>query len=266
MKSKRSVLSQTKEQSLMKGGLSMFRYVMMFVVLMAAVLLIGCVPEDRHIVVDGSGAVVTQERPLSGFDRVQASQCFQVDIRQGEEFSVVVRIDEELVEYLDVVKRGDTLSIGLKPDYSYTFQDATMQAEVTMPELARLDLSGASRATITGFESEKALEVELSGSSSLRGTIRAGDTTFDVSGSSRVSLTGSARDLAVRASGSSAVNLSDFPSADVSVQSSGASEVRVDVSGRLQVKASGASEISYHGDPTLTRVETSGSSSLSQEG
>jgi hypothetical protein len=108
--------------------------------------------------------------------------------------------------------------------------------------------------------------VELSGSSSLRGTIRAGDTTFDVSGSSRVSLTGSARDLAVRASGSSAVNLSDFPAADASVQSSGASEVRVDVSGRLQVKASGASEISYHGDPTLTRVETSGSSSLSQEG
>jgi hypothetical protein len=266
MKSRGSVLEQVVQECFVKGGLSMSRYVMMFIVFLGAVLMIGCVPEDQQVVVSGSGAVVTQERALSGFDRVQAGQSFQVDIRQGEKFGVVVHIDEELVEYLEVTKRGDTLRISLRPDYSYQTGNATMQAEVTMPELTGLDLSGASRATVTGFESGKALGVELSGSSSLRGTIRAGDTTVDVSGSSQVTLDGSARDLTVRASGSSAVNLSDFPAADASVQSSGASEVRVSVNGRLQVNASGASQVSYHGDPTLTRVETSGSSSLSQEG
>jgi hypothetical protein len=244
----------------------MFRYVMMFVVFSAAVLLIGCVPGHQQIVVGSSGAVVTQEKPFTGFDRLQVSQAFLVDIRQGEAFRVVVHIDEELVEYLEVVQRGDTLRIGLHPDHSYRTNNATLQAEVTMPELTGLDLSGASQATLTGFESGKALAVEMSGSSSLHGTVRAGDTTLDVSGSSKVTLTGSARDLTVQASGSSMVNLADFPAADASIQSSGASEVSVRVSGRLQVDASGASQVSYRGDPTLTRVETSGSSFLSPEG
>jgi hypothetical protein len=243
----------------------MFRYVMMFVVFVAAVLLIGCVPDNQQVVVSGLGAVVTQEKPLSGFDRVQVSQAFQVDIRQGEAFRVVIHIDEELVKYLEVIQQGDTLRIGLKPDFSYRTDHATMQAEVTMPELTGLDLSGASRATLAGFESGKPLGAELSGSSSLRGAVRAGDTTLDVSGSSKVTLTGSTKDLTVQASGSSVVNLSDFPAADAWVQSSGASEVRVDVSGRLQVNASGASQVSCHGDPTLTRMETSGSSSLEQD-
>jgi hypothetical protein len=158
----------------------------------------------------GSGNVVTREEAISDFDKVEISHSFDVDITQGEAFSVVIRVDDNLVEHLQVEKFGSTLKIDLKPDVSLV-SNATLEAEITMPELTGVDLSGASNATISGFKSTKNLTVDLSGSSSLRGDISAGDVSIDLSGSSNANLTGSGGNLTLDASGSSDVDLSDFP-------------------------------------------------------
>jgi len=137
-----------------------------------------------------------------------------------------------------------------------------MEADVTMPELVGLDLSGNSDATVSGFESNKALVVDLSGNSGLLGDIQAGDSRFDVSGNSSVTLSGSAGDVTIDASGSSEVDLTDFPASDGTVDASGASTVTVNLSGRLNADASGGSNIFYLGDPTLGVIDTSGSSTI----
>lgn len=131
-----------------------------------------------------------------------------------------------------------------------------------MPELVGLDLSGSSEANISGFESTKSLVVDLSGNSELFGDIRAGDARFNLSGNSSVTLTGSAADVEVDVSGSSDADLSEFPAADASVDASGASTVIVNLSGRLDADASGSSDIYYLGNPTLGRMDTSGSSTI----
>jgi len=205
--------------------------------------------------------VVTQEEAISDFDKVDISHSFVVDIKQGENFSVIVRVDDNLVEQLQVEKFGSTLKIGLKTGISIV-SNATLEAEITMPELTGLDLSGASSATISGFKSTKNLTVDLSGASSLRGDIEAGDTSFDLSGSSNANLTGSGGNLTLDASGSSDVDLSDFPVVDAEIDASGASTVTVNASGRLDVEASGASNVTYLGDPSMGTIETSGASSV----
>jgi len=226
--------------------------------ILAVILLIGC----AQVTITGSGNVVTQEEAITGFDKVDISQSFSVDITQGDSFRVVIRVDDNLVEHLDVGKRGSTLKIGLKPNRAYTIVNATMEAEVTMPELVGLDLSGSSDANVSGFESSKSLVVDLSGNSDLLGDIQAGDTRFDVSGNSSVTVTGSAGDVTVDASGSSEVDLADFPASDGTVNASGASTVTVNLSGRLDADASGSSDIYYLGDPDLGEIDTSGSSSI----
>lgn len=239
----------------------MFKF-RIFVVFLAVALLAGCI---TGISVTGSGNVVTQEKSITGFERVDASYAFEVEISQGETFSVVVRVDDNIVKYLQVVKQGRTLKIGLKPGRIYDIRKATMQAEVTMPELTGLDLSGASHATITGFKSTKALDLDLSGAGSLRGDIEAGNVRFDLSGSSNVTLTGSGQDVTIDASGSSDVDLTDFSVADADVDVSGSSTATVKPSGRLDADASGASHVYYLGSPTLGKIDTSGSSSVKRK-
>ncbi len=232
--------------------------VILFTSLLATIFLLGC----AQVTLRGSGNVVTQEEAITGFDKVDVSNSFSVEITQGENFMVVIRVDDNLVEHLNVVKRGSTLKIGLKPTTSYTILDATMEAEVTMPELIGIELSGNSDANISGFESSQSLTVDLSGNSRLQGDIQAGDTRINASGNSSATVTGSAGDVSVDASGSSEVDLADFPASDGTVNASGASTVTVNLSGRLDVDASGASDVYYLGDPVLGNIDSSGSSSV----
>ena len=218
-----------------------------------------------QVSITGSGNVVTQEFDLSGFDRVEVSHAFDVAISEGDSFGVTVRVEGNVAEHLQVVTQGRTLNIGLKPRTYNMVNVATMEAEVTMPELAGLEFSGASKGTIAGFASTTALDVDLSGASWLRGDIEAGDATFDISGASKVTLSGSGGDVTIDASGASTVALAGFPVVDASVEASGASGVIVNVSGRLNVNASGASTVRYRGSPSLGSVESTGGSTVGPE-
>jgi len=193
--------------------------------------------------ISGSGNVVSQDFDLIDFDQVDISHAFNVGITPDESYSVIVRVDDNLVEYLQVVKQGNTLKIGLKPNFGYTVRNTTLNAEVTMPVLTRLEASGSSDITASGFDSDQAFQVRLSGASS-------------------AVLSGSAGEVTVDASGSSDADLGEFPVGDARVDASGSSTVTVNVSGRLDVDASGSSDVFYLGNPTLGSIDTSGGSSV----
>ena len=91
-----------------------------------------------------SGAGISCSDPIGYRDQVQKQfLCLNRGaFRQGDTFCVVIRFDDNLVEHLRVIKDGDALRIGLKPNLPAILR-ATLQAEGAMPELAALDLSGA---------------------------------------------------------------------------------------------------------------------------
>ena len=227
---------------------------------LSAALMTACSMIGDQITLEGSGEIVTREQSISDFDKMHVSHSFRVKLNQGDTYRVVVRVDDNILDYLLVEQDGDTLRIGLDSDNNYDIRKATMEADVTMPELIELRLSGSSDAEITGFASNKTFDAHLSGSSSLRGDIVSGDASFGLSGSSSVNLSGSGSNAEIHASGGSDIDLSDYAVADVSAHASGSSEVNLNMSGRLDVSASGASRIYYLGNPTLGDIGTSGNS------
>ncbi|MGE5601621.1 MAG: head GIN domain-containing protein [Nitrososphaerales archaeon] len=227
-------------------------------------MLAGCAFNPASVVT-GSGRTTTQTYDFTGFTKVDIGSAFQTEITEGESYSVSVTIDDNLVEYLDVRVDGDTLHIGLKPILSLGFRNTTLEAKITMPDLAGLNLSGATRTHITGFSNTKSVSTEVSGASQLRGDITTGQMQLRASGASTVELTGATGPLDVEASGASTVRFDNFKSTDTQVRASGASNVTVNASGRLTGNASGASSISYVGSPASVQVDTSGASSVKQK-
>lgn len=230
--------------------------------LLAVAMLAGCIPSIGGTVITGSGRASTQEYDLSGFSRVNVSSAFRVSIDQGEGYGVSVTIDDNLVDYLDVRVEGDTLHIGMKPRLSIGFGNFTQEANVTMPRIEGIELSGATQGDLSGFESDRPLEIEVSGASRLRGDITAGETRMQVSGASTVEIDGGASDIDVEASGASSVRLDDFATGDARVNISGASNVTVNATGRVTGTASGASTVNYVGEPASVRVDSSGASNV----
>lgn len=240
----------------------MRKYSVLFIVLLLGAMLAACNVQGSRVF--GSGNVVDHKVEAADFDRVEAGGAFKVTIRQSESYSVIVRIDDNLVECLDAYVSGSTLKLGIRS--ACWISNATrMEAEITMPALTGIELSGASRGTITGFDSNKDLRVEVSGASSLEGDIVSGNVTVNASGASHVTLTGSGGNLTAEVSGASHLNLEDLPVQDASVEVSGASSATVYPSGRLNAEASGASHVYYLGEPTLGNVNTSGGSSIGRK-
>jgi hypothetical protein len=209
--------------------------------LVVAAMLAGC---GGLVSLTGSGNVVTQEEAITDFDNLDVNQGFQVEVSQGDTYSVVIRVDDNLVEHLQVVKEGNSLKIGLKPGRSYNLENVTMEADVTMPELTGAVLAGGSH---------------------LGGDVEAGDVTFNLSGGAHVTLSGSAGGLTVAANGGSHAKLADLLVVDASVEANGGSHVTVNPSGRLDAVAKGGSHVRYLGSPTLGTIDTDASSSFQQE-
>ena len=81
------------------------------------------------------------------------------------------------------------LKIGFEKGHSFRLKKAP-EAEIVLPALAGLDLSGACQGELKGFDSEKDVEIHVSGSSKLDGSLGAGKAKLDVDGASSISLTG----------------------------------------------------------------------------
>jgi len=222
--------------------------------------------EGEAEAIRGSGNVVTEEMAFADFTAVEAANAFEVEITRSDTFGVTIRVDDNILDLLDVSKEGDTLRIRLERGVSLR-GDVTLEASITMPDLDGLELSGASRASVSGFRSSGQLDINLSGASSLDGDLEAGDIDIDASGASRVVLKGSATEATVEGSGASSLDLADFTVNTAEVRLSGASEATVNARERIDpVDVSGASRLRYLGDPSLGDVSTSGVSTVEKVG
>jgi hypothetical protein len=230
-------------------------------------LFAGCGDDEGDAeAIRGSGNVITEEMELADFGAVEAANAFEVEITQSDTFGVTIRVDDNILDLLDVSKDGDTLRLRLERGVSL-FGDVTLEASITMPELERLELSGASKASVSGFRSSGQIDIDLSGASSLEGNLEAGDTDIDASGASKVVLEGSAEGLTIVVSGASSLDLADFTVDTAEVRLSGASDATLRVQERIEpVDVSGASRLYYLGDPSLGDVTTSGASTVDKIG
>ncbi len=213
----------------------------------------------------GSGNLVTQEEYFSDFTVVEVGSGFTVEITQSSSYSISITSDDNVLDYIQVSKTGDTLEIRLKWGYSY--QKSTLRADITMPELYELRFSGGTHGTVEAFSSSHDFVLELSGGSSFSGDFTtSGDTQFTLSGGSNVmKLEGTANDLRISASSGSSLKLSDFLVHDANVKLSGGSNANINLDGRLDADLSGGSHLRYTGDPTLGDINTSGGSTISEQ-
>jgi hypothetical protein len=206
----------------------------------------------------------TESLNFTGFSSVEAGSAFQVTITQSASYSVKISAGERVFDRIQVTQQGETLKIDVKPGVFFGVFGG--KAEITMPSLDSLKISGASIGTADGFSSANQFTAQVSGASSLElNNFNAGDVNFEVSGASHITSQGHGSNLTSTVSGASDLDLTNFSVNNANVDISGASHAIVNLSGRLDVQASGASNLQYIGEPTLGTINTSGGSNVNKK-
>jgi putative autotransporter adhesin-like protein len=192
----------------------------------------------------GSGHLVTNQEVFTGFTSVAVANGFRFTITQSSSYSVNVTVDDNLVNDLRISESGNVLTIGLAPGYLYL--SASPKVQITMPDIAQLDLSGGSSGTAQRFNSSH-------------------DFTVTASGGSSITMNGGARNLSIEGSGGSQLDLSNFHVANAQVDLSGGSGATINLTGRLDASLSGGSHLSYIGNPTMGNITASDFSIISKK-
>ena len=250
----------------------------------------------------GSGTVVTETTVIPDFSKVEIQDGFSAEIVYGQSYQITVTADDNILDYVGITRRTDTLVFFLQEGLSYAGL-SSLHAVIEIPQLSGVRLSGASRATIEGFSSLSRLLVDVYGASSvmmtavstgdidvsvhgasevalanvscsdvdimlssgsvLDGSVTAsGRISVDVSTASELNLSGSGGDLSLEASGASNVDLGDFEVIDADVEAHSASTVTVKMDGTLDCDLTGASTLYYAGRVVMGQVSVSDSSNL----
>ena len=204
----------------------------------------------------GSGNVITLEQDFEDFDSVRAGHGCRVTITQGDNYQVTIRVDDNIREFLKVEQTGSTLKIGLESGRSY--RRINFEADIQMPDLRKLNLSGGARGQLDRFSIERDLSIGLSGGSRVEGIVEAENLELHASGGAQADLRGSAASLELSGSGGSQMRLGDLESGSVRVDLSGGSRSTVNLNGPLTGSLSGGASVHYEGNPSDIRVSKSG--------
>ena len=224
----------------------------------ASLMLSGTAGCTKHLT--GSGNVVTRQITVTSFSKMEVSYAFAVQLSLGDPPEVTVRVDDNLVDDLDVGVAGETLRIGLKGGLAVNH--ATLEADVTVPSLVGIDMSGASTLKAQGPLASSPFELSLSGASTFDGELALDHAAIGLSGASHAVLAGSAKTVEASVSGASQIEAEDLSLDSLTIDLSGASHAAVAVTGTISASASGASNLTYSGTPTFTRKDVSGGSAI----
>jgi hypothetical protein len=179
--------------------------------LAVAVLAVGCGPA-------GSRNIVTDERDLPAFDRIEVQEGIDLDLTvdAGATQSVAVVYDDNLLDRIGTTVTDGTLVVEVLESFRVT--GGGRFVTVVVPDLEQIEV----------------------------------DSGADVLGR------GSAGLIRVVASGGAAVDLVDLQARDVVVDASGGSFVAVFATDSVTGDASGGADVMIYGDPETVEVDTSG--------
>ncbi len=207
----------------------------------------------------GSGNQVTSTRNVEAFSEIEVGGSIKLVLKQDSSASLRIVADDNIQDRIETRVRGGKLRIEMDGNFCET-GPITIYASSNVFE--GVDASGAVEVISDGTLSGERFSLELSGSTKVNLVINTGEMRTDASGSTEVTLKGQARSHEVDMSGSGEVEALDFVVGNYRINTSGASELRINVLNHLDVESSGASEVSYRGNPKDIANHSSGASSL----
>ncbi len=208
-----------------------------FFLLTFSIITIGC--NSSFHTVEGNGNSTTKSFNVSEFTKIDASSAFEIDVQVGESQSVKIETDENLMKYVEVSVKNNTLFLELE---NSTNLDGDMKAVISVESLKSIDLSGACKINVDDIDSD--------------------DFTVDVSGACKGVFSGNVKNLNLELSGASKLNTVELKAENLNIDLSGASKLDVHCENSLIIDASGASKVTVYGDPKTTKTDFSGASSV----
>lgn len=204
--------------------------------------------------VDGT----TVKYEYEDFNEIKISSYLKVFIEEDDEYEITLKGDEDDLEDIYINQRSGTLEVKHR-DYDWGWWEEKAWTRdvaiyIKMPKLEALELLGACKANVSGFNNRD-MDFTLTGASEVNASISPDYLNIDIKGASEINLEGNARKIRADVAGASKLEALDFKTDYAELDVKGASKARLYVNEELSVSSSGISSVTYKGNARVSADE-----------
>lgn len=188
-----------------------------------------------------------------------------VQVKKGEEHSVEIEGEENIISYIETYVNDGKLVIKYKDDVNiHTTEDVIVK--VTADVLEDVEVLGSGDLTGEGkFVSNGAMDISITGSGNIKLDLDAPAVEAKITGSGDIDLSGNTKDVKCSTTGSGTINAVELKaenagartlgSGDISVFSSVKLDATINGSGSISYKGGGAVSSAVHGSGTIKHID-----------
>ena len=238
-----------------------------FIILTLALFAVSACNGVNINVTRGSGNVITESRAVSNFSNVVLAGIGELSITQGDNESLTIEADDNLMPLITTKVENGTLTIGLDTNRGTISLNPTRPIKYTLQvkTLNSIQLAGAGNISTPSLKSET-LTIGSSGAGNLNlSQVNAKTVNVTLSGAGNISLNGQVETQTATLTGLGSYTASDLKSNAATVTISGAGSATVWAAQTLKVTLSGVGSVSYYGSPQVTQ-QISGVGSIKKLG
>ena len=208
-------------------------------------------------IIRGSGDVITESRNVRDFDRVTLSGSGDVIITQGDDESLTVETDDNIMQYVTTEVRGGTLYLGFERGVSLV-SATRLQFDLHVKDLVGVKISGSGNIISESLDTGR-LDIDVSGSGDVEvDSLTAQDVEVKISGSGDIELAGEVTGQDITISGSGKYRAGNLRSERGKMTISGSGDATVWTTEAFDSRISGSGSVKYYGKP---RINMTGSGS-----
>jgi len=206
-------------------------------------------------VVRGSGSFVSKSYAVSAFDAVQLDGAGKLIIIQGEEESLEIEAEDNLIDQLTVEVENGTLAIGFKekPWHTTIIPTHLITYTLTIKDLRQITINGASDVALAALQTDS-LAVTINGAAQVRiNDLLADSLSIKLIGAGNIVISGQALTQNIEIDGAGNVQADDLMTDSTVVEIDGLGNASVWAGKELDIVINGGGSVSYFGSPTVSQ-------------
>lgn len=225
----------------------MKKYILIALILLVVAAASGCIGQNAT----GSGNVINQSQNVSGFNQVALSGIGTLIITQGNQESLTIEAEDNLMPYIKTSVNNNKLNINIERGMPVPTKPILFH--LTVKDLNTIETSGSGKIQSDNLKANSlAININGAGEGNLT-NLNVNTLKILISGAGRLFMSGNANNQDVSISGAGEYNANNLASKSATITISGAGRGTVKVSDSLNAVVNGAGQISYIGSPKITQ-------------
>lgn len=220
-----------------------------------ALLLINC---SKNQVVVGSNNIITQEKQLSAYDRIEVLGSYDVIFTDGEVGKIKIKAPDNILPLIQTEVSDGLLKIGAEKN-RYKVKEPIIIYVPVDSRLKQVDIKGSADIYTENSLETKALDVDVYGSGDVRLQVDSSTLALKIDGSGDIRVGGKTDNLSININGSGNVEVPNLKAEKAVININGSGNVSAYVTEDVDVSITGSGDVTIKGNPKKVKQKIKGS-------